>query len=557
MKRKPWYILIIAIALLVGGLRAEPTLAQGETPTPPAEPVKLVFIHHSCGENWLTDGDGDLGRTLSENNYFVSDTNYGWGPDSIGDATDIPEWPQWFTGPESARYTNALYNESGQNSSYTRTISDPGGENRIIMFKSCFPNSNLEGNPNDPPASEPDYSVGGAKYVYNNILAYFGTRPDKLFIVITAPAVQDRTYAQNARAFNEWLVNDWLADYPYHNVAVWDFHNILTHPDNHHRYQDGIIEYTTNHGNGTLYYDSDGDNHPRREGNQKATAEFVPMLNIFYNRWMADAPASPPETEEETPADVPEIEEDMGGESGGNNLAGFAPGGVIADFEAGTNNWEAFWGGGADTTFACSPSQSVAHGGGISLSLEFEITPESWGTCSRSFGGEANFAGTQGISFYYRSSVPGLVFDVDANGGTDENRTSYYHQIEAAPESVDAWVYVELPWEQVLRVEWEENAGTPVDPAQINGIAFGVGTATGESKSGIIWIDDVRLLGVETVESGEELPSEESAPEEVVPEEAASEEVEDSGGSSLCPGSMALGAMTMALAGVVFFRRRS
>jgi len=25
-----------------------------------------------------------------------------------------------------------------------------------------------------------------------------------------------------------WLVNDWLAGYPYNNVAVFDFYNVLT-----------------------------------------------------------------------------------------------------------------------------------------------------------------------------------------------------------------------------------------------------------------------------------------------------------------------------------------
>ena len=44
---------------------------------PPEQVVKLVFIHHSTGENWLRDDYGGLGKALAENNYFVSDTNYG------------------------------------------------------------------------------------------------------------------------------------------------------------------------------------------------------------------------------------------------------------------------------------------------------------------------------------------------------------------------------------------------------------------------------------------------------------------------------------------------
>jgi hypothetical protein len=55
--------------------------------------VKLVFVQHSTGENWLADDYGGLGLALGNNNYFVSDTNYGWGPNSIGDRTDILNWP--------------------------------------------------------------------------------------------------------------------------------------------------------------------------------------------------------------------------------------------------------------------------------------------------------------------------------------------------------------------------------------------------------------------------------------------------------------------------------
>jgi hypothetical protein len=180
-KRSLGRVSVLLLILTIILLSFSAVGAQTYDPNPPAEPVKLIFIHHSCGENWLTDDNGDLGRVLGENNYYVSDTNYGWGPDSIGDRTDIPNWPEWFLGPDSDRILAALYNESGQNSWYSRDMVDPGGENQIIMFKSCYPNSNLEGNPDDPPSRHDDWlSVGNAKAVYNELLGYFATRPDKL-----------------------------------------------------------------------------------------------------------------------------------------------------------------------------------------------------------------------------------------------------------------------------------------------------------------------------------------------------------------------------------------
>ncbi len=288
------FSILVALALTqtgIGPAQAQTApAAEALDASPPAQTVKIIFIHHSVGENWLTDGYGNLGIALDNNNYFVSDTNYGWGPRTIGDRTDIPNWPEWFRSYYTPTYMNALFAESGQHSSYTRTLTNPGGQNTIVMFKSCFPNSNLDGNPNDPPDPTPGFTVGHAKYVYNEILKYFRNHPDKLFVVITAPPVTDPTYAANARAFNNWLYGTWLTEnnYPFSNVAVFDFYNVLTAPGAHHRYNatTGNIEHIVTASN-TSYYPS-GDDHPNVAGSLKAKNEFVPLLNVFYHRWKAD-----------------------------------------------------------------------------------------------------------------------------------------------------------------------------------------------------------------------------------------------------------------------------
>jgi len=293
------FLLVVLLCMSAGVLAADTS--------PPASPVKLVFIHHSTGGNWLADSNpdgiyGELGKALMNNNYYVSATNYGWGPDGIGDNTDIIHWPDWFTGADSSAVLSRLYAETGQNiqeyGAWSRLSSDPGGENVIVMFKSCFPNSDLFGDPDDAAAAtvNDQYTVANAKAVYNNILTYFASRRDKLFVVITAPPQNEGEYAAdyqtpgqraaNARAFNNWLVNDWRDGYAYHNVAVFDYYNVLTAADNHHRITSGNVEHVINTAYNFAGYPSD-DSHPNTEGQQKATTEFVPLLNHFYNRWVA------------------------------------------------------------------------------------------------------------------------------------------------------------------------------------------------------------------------------------------------------------------------------
>jgi hypothetical protein len=63
------FLLVLAIVSLCMEVNA--------SVNPPEEPVRLIFIHHSCGSNWLSDSNGGLGIALRDNNYFVSDTNYG------------------------------------------------------------------------------------------------------------------------------------------------------------------------------------------------------------------------------------------------------------------------------------------------------------------------------------------------------------------------------------------------------------------------------------------------------------------------------------------------
>ena len=250
----------------------------------PQKAVKLVFVHHSCGRNWLCDTNGGLGIALKENNYFVSDTYYGWGPDNIGDHTDIGHWWSWFCGPDSGKYTAALYGLSDRCSDYSRLEGDPGGENVIVLFKSCYPNSKLKGS-NDKKVpdivgntlkgmdcSSEYHTIENAKGIYISLLEYFKTRQDKLFIAITAPPVIERNYANNARSFNTWLSHEWLKDYPYKNVGVFDFYNILADKE------DNSAKYPT----------AENDSHPNPTGNQKATEGFIPVLNILYNCLMQE-----------------------------------------------------------------------------------------------------------------------------------------------------------------------------------------------------------------------------------------------------------------------------
>ena len=262
----------------------------------PTETVPLVMVANPSYETWLADGYGGLAAALEQNNYFVSATGAGWGPLGVGSRTDILNFPEWFCGSDSEVILEQLLRQRDPYPSYTRSLPEPGGENQIILLMPSALNSLLKGSSEDPPLPGKSLSFASAKAAYINLLDCFKDHPHKLFIVVSAPPLQDTTWADNARAFNTWLVNDWLSqnEYPLSNVAVFDLYNVLTHPDNHHHFNpvNGQIEHIVGYLENALYYAGDA-NLIAPEGHQKATQEFVPLLNYFYNRWKA-SPASQP-----------------------------------------------------------------------------------------------------------------------------------------------------------------------------------------------------------------------------------------------------------------------
>jgi hypothetical protein len=517
---KRFLVILLGIIVLISttGAAIPRPVQQELNPNPPASPVRLIFIHHSTGENWLNDENGGLARALQKNNYFVSDTNYGWGPGGIGDRTDIPNWPEWFRGDNTPAIMQAVLQESEVHSPFERSLADPGGENQIILFKSCFPNSALEGSPNDPPTPGSDLNVGNAKYIYNEILQYFKTRPDKLFVVITAPPLTDGTLANNARAFDQWLVNDWLREnkYTLPNVAVFDFYNILTSPNNHHRYANGTIEHVINDKRNTEYYPSE-DDHPNRQGNQKATTEFLPVLNIFYNRWKAASPAQSAPPAVKPQGSVPTAQP----ADGQNAPAAPAPtsGVMLFDFESDQPVWEASVDEAVQTTaLDCQASSGAAATGSQSLQVTFNVAANSWATCSSFFDAPRDLSSAAGIQLKLRVDEPGNVLHLDVFTGPNGERATYAREIPFPPAG-DKWVTIQTKWSDLKRVEWETDGGSVFShPEQITGIAFGF--PAGEVvNQGVIHIDDIQVMKSDQAS----VPETVSQPVAAAPAESAGE----------------------------------
>jgi len=278
----------------------------------------LLFAHHSVGQDWLDNG---LRNALIAKAYIdeVNEIYYGdiVLPDTgrpallgtpAGDSTDMCHWILWFND-----YLLAMKKHDCAN-----------GTNKIIMFKSCFPNSELAENGTEPgdPFDSARHLVNykaiyrhpngpGRTYSYNSrvykpLEDIFAANPGTFFIAVTAPSeIPSETcndWADRARVFNNWLKTTWLNSYyaahPHlRNVAVFDFFDVLAYANSY----TGTENYTPvgsppgNYPvrNMTKSQYRTGDSHPNVSADQTATVVFATSPSNFidaaWNRWRMSA----------------------------------------------------------------------------------------------------------------------------------------------------------------------------------------------------------------------------------------------------------------------------
>ena len=257
--------------------------------------IDFLFIHHSCGGQLLAaagpnegsnciykshPNGGGLRARLEQNSYSVHEASYG---SRIGDKTDLFDWL-----PKFRNQMQDILACDSQDAVYGN-----GRRNRVVAFKSCFPNNAFKSKGQTPgnPAG-PELTLRNAQTAYTALLGEFQKYPDTLFICVTAPPLAPqpahepiwKSLAKKAlgrgnglaesgrlaREFNNWLANDWLKESRPANVAVFNYYGILTGNG-----ESGLSQYPT--GSGI-------DSHPSREGNERAAEAFIPFLNQAIKR---------------------------------------------------------------------------------------------------------------------------------------------------------------------------------------------------------------------------------------------------------------------------------
>ncbi len=225
---------VMAVTLAMGSCASGSSTTAGDpspipTPSPVQSPmpddVSVIYLHHSTGGViW----GGGVPEALSS---YVSTSGKAYQITDRGYPAESPYG--WSNYPYD--YWNIWVQNAGESPYLDEEPLELLTDNyEVIVFKHCFPVSNIGPDSGAPDVSSSAKSLENYYLQYEELKTKMHTFPDTRFIVWTGAAnVSNYTSpeeAARARTFFTWVKNTW--DEAGDNIYVWDFFELETEGGN-------------------------------------------------------------------------------------------------------------------------------------------------------------------------------------------------------------------------------------------------------------------------------------------------------------------------------------
>ena len=198
---------------------------------------RIIFLHHSTGNVIFKQGKRSLkfiGRFIKQNQ-FVSQWLKKY---NILNGTNYTIDEQFFPKKETYGWNNYpydYYNIWVRNAGDKPYLNEPTLEiltkkYKLIIFKHCYPVSNILEDINQPDVNSSEKRIENYKLQYLALKQKLHEFPDTKFLIWTGAAQVEakttREQAIRAKAFFDWVRNDWKT--PNDNIYIWDFYELET-----------------------------------------------------------------------------------------------------------------------------------------------------------------------------------------------------------------------------------------------------------------------------------------------------------------------------------------
>ncbi len=220
-------VLMIMVIPIFAGLRSgwkdllftkkQPVLKEND----PNADINILFFHHSTGRNIWKGGVKEWFEKYNmdhDTNYSIVDqdlpkrTPYGWNN------YPFDYWKIWVDNTGDKPYKDEPTLEM-----ITKKFD-------VVIWKHCFPCSNIEPDNGEPDITSNRKTIGNYKVQYKALKEKMKEFPETKFIVWTgASLVKDNTdepAAVRAKEFFDWVREEW--DEKGDNIFIWDFQSLET-----------------------------------------------------------------------------------------------------------------------------------------------------------------------------------------------------------------------------------------------------------------------------------------------------------------------------------------
>jgi hypothetical protein len=207
-----------------------------------ARTTRIAYLHHSTGEVIWKGGVPQFIQSWNQahsTSYEITELAY---PDTAGGHTWlrkrlpariffklIKDHYPWDNYPYD--YWNLWVAHTGENRDrFEMNLDDLARSYDVIVFKHCFPVSEVKPDDGSPSVSSAKQTLANYKLQYEALKLRMHQFPQTWFIVWTGPAltqgVTSPEDAERARQFSAWVKNTW--DEKGDNIFVWDFRELET-----------------------------------------------------------------------------------------------------------------------------------------------------------------------------------------------------------------------------------------------------------------------------------------------------------------------------------------
>jgi len=186
--------------------------------------MNIIFLHHSTGRVIWNGDDHSLKQLFKEYNKEF-DTNYALREQSFPNKSPYG----WKNYPFD--YYNIWVKNAGEEPYMEEpTLEMLTKDYQVIIFKHCFPVSNIQADLVSPDINSDIKTLSNYKLQYSALRDKLHEFPDTKFIIWTGAAQVEAVISEDeairANEFFGWVTDQW--DLPGDNIYIWDLYNLQT-----------------------------------------------------------------------------------------------------------------------------------------------------------------------------------------------------------------------------------------------------------------------------------------------------------------------------------------